>query len=392
MVAMVIKGTANYWGGFGDNNFTFKGATGKTRLEYGDGNVKVMAGVGRTQILGGDGNSLIYGNRGWLTAELGNGNNRIIVEMASTVEVSVGNGNNLIDLRYGGYGDILAGHGNNTLLFGDGVLFANLGNGNNRFQISGGDIDIRAGNGNNIANIFGGGSVRLTFGDGDNKVTASNGQAGGAQVDATFGSGHNTITTARGDDFVYAQGGTLKATTGAGEDYVYAEGKDDLNPNIIKLGADDDYGVSYGKMSFLSGDGGDDNLTGAGRVLGGADNDRVFGMPGASLTGGTGGDTFGVATWGDELDGSMVTVTDLLFSEGDKLDLSSFGYLNEGKFGTSNLTVAGDDLQISWMDEDDVRNSMTMRGVGFDITQAGGIDKAVAAGRIVLEDPYGGKG
>jgi len=392
MAALVINGTPNYWGGFGDNGFVFKGAIGKTWLEYGNGNVKVLAGVGRTEIFGGDGNSLIYGNRGWLTADLGNGNNRVIVEMASTVEALVGNGNNVIDLRYGGYGYIEAGHGNNTLFFGEGVLFAKVGNGNNRFQISGGDIDIRAGNGNNTASILGEGSVRIVFGDGDNKITVSNGPMGGAEMDVTFGSGHNVITTARGDDFVYARGGSLKATTGAGEDYVYAGGSDDLNPNIIKLGAGDDYGVSYGKMSFLSGDGGDDSLTGAGRVLGGAGSDRVFGMPGASLTGGTGGDTFGVATWGGELNGSMVTVTDLLFSEGDKLDLSDFNYINLAKFGASNLTVLGDDLRVSWTDETDRSNSMTMRGVGFDITQAGGINTAVAAGRIILEDPYGGKG
>ena len=392
MAAMVIKGTSNYWGGLDDSNFTFRGATGKTWLEYGNGNVKVMAGVGRTQIFGGDGNSIVYGNRGWLTAELGNGNNRLVVEMASTTEVSVGNGNNIIDLRYGGYGYIEAGHGNNTVLFGDGVLFATVGNGSNRFQISGGDIDVRAGHGNNTTSILGGGFARLNFGDGDNKVTVSNGRAGGAEVDATFGFGHNVITTARGDDFICAWGGSLKATTGSGEDYVYAGGKDDLNPNIIKLGADDDYGVSYGKMSFLSGDGGDDNLTGAGQVLGGIDNDRVFGMPGASLTGGKGADTFGVDTWGGELYGSMVTVTDLLFSEGDKLDLSNFNYINLAKFGASNLTIVGDDLKVSWVDEADRSNSMTMRGVGFDITQAGGIDKAVAAGRIILESPYGEKG
>lgn len=390
MAALVINGTSNYWGVFANTNFIFKGATGKTRLEYGNGNGKIIAGVGRTQIFGGDGNSIIYGNRGWLTVDLGNGNNRVIVEMASTTEVFVGNGNNLIDLRYGGYGYIEAGHGNNAILFGDGVLFASVGNGSNRFQISGGNIDIRAGHGNNTASILGEGFVRLNFGDGDNKVTVSNGPVGGAEMDVTFGYGHNTITTARGDDFVYASGGTLKANTGAGEDYVYAGGSDDLNPNIIKLGADDDYGISRGKMSFLSGDGGDDNLTGAGRVLGGADNDRVFGMSGASLTGGTGRDTFGVATWGGELNDGVVTVTDLLFNEGDKLDLSNFGYLDEA-FGTSNLKVMGDNLRISWMD-DEVQNSMTMRGVGFDITQAGGINAAVAAGRIIMESPYGEKG
>lgn len=391
MAALVISGTANYWGGFGDNNFTFKGATGKTRLEYGNGNVKVMTGVGRTQIFGGDGNSIIYGNRGWLTAELGNGNNRVIVEMASTVEVSVGNGNNLIDLRYGGYGYIEAGHGNNTLLFGDGVLFATVGNGNNRFQISGGDVDIRAGNGNNTASILGEGFVRLNFGDGDNKVTVSNGPVGGAEMDVTFGYGHNVITTARGDDFVYARG-SLKANTGAGKDYVYAGGNDDLNPNIIKLGADDDYGISRGKMSLLYGDGGDDNLTGAGQVFGGAGDDRLSGMmSGASLTGGKGADTFSAYGWGGgDLNEGVITVTDLLFSEGDKLDLSSFGYLDEA-FGISSLKVVGDDLRISYVD-DEVQSSVTMRGVGFDITNAGGIEKVVAAGRIIVEDPYGGKG
>lgn len=390
MAALVIKGTSNYWGGFGDNNFTFRGVTGKTRLEYGNGNVTVMTGVGRTQIFGGDGNSVIYGNRGWLTAELGNGNNRVIVEMASTVEVSVGNGNNLIDLRHGGYGHVEAGHGNNILTFGDGVLFATVGNGNNRFHLSGGDIDIRAGHGNNTASILGEGFVRLNFGDGDNKVTVSNGPVGGAQVDITLGYGRNIVTTARGDDFVYSRGGTLRATTGAGDDYVVASGKDDLDPNVIKLGAGDDYGISHGKMSLLYGDGGDDNLVGAGRVLGGLDDDRLSGMSGASLTGGKGADTFSVYGWGGDLNASIITVTDLLFSEGDKLDLSNFGYLDEA-FGISSLKVMGDDLRISYMD-DEVQSSVTMRGVGFDITNAGGIDKAVATGRIIVEDPYGGKG
>jgi len=109
---------------------------------------------------------------------------------------------------------------------------------------------------------------------------------------------------------------------------------------------------------ILRGDDGDD------RLIGGNGNDRMRGDHGNdTLTGGTGADRFIF-----NLDGDTDTVTDFSSAQGDKLDMSNFGFASFEE-AMSHAEQVGDNVVFSNLDVD--QETVILQNVDINTLDAG---------------------
>ncbi len=134
--------------------------------------------------------------------------------------------------------------------------------------------------------------------------------------------GNDTIEGGDGDDFIDGWTGNDYLNGGSGNDTVLGwTGDDDLNGE-----EGNDTVLGWTGDDTLLGGSGNDSLNGE------QDNDFLTGGTGDdTLTGSTGADTFVF----NSLDGSIDTITDFKWFEGDKMEISSFGF---GASSTSQFT------------------------------------------------------
>ena len=345
------------WGANGDDHITsgdgnqwIWGGNGDDIVESGAGNDTIFGDDGNDTIYAGDGNDTVYGSDGDDILDAGEGDDN----------VSGGAGNDIVYMSPGT--DIEdGGDGIDTIILGD---WAGAYSGTLNLETGGNFADGQTEEntpGHKIYNFENvttqnTGNMTIVGTSGDNII-----QTGAGDDNITAGDGDDTITTGDGNDTINAGGGDDNVNAGAGDDIVdntNSSGTDVLDggsgTDTLIIGFDQavvwrvevDLQKEYSGVEGMYGEPLMEivknfenvtlNLPGASALLmgdneaniliAGSKDDEIGGRSGSdTLTGNGGADTFVFKVGETGTD----TVTDFDLSEGDKLDLSSYGITTE---------------------------------------------------------------
>lgn len=328
-----------------DGDDEINGEAGNDRLRGGDGNDTLNGGADNDDLIGGDGADVMDGGTGIDVVDYSFESSGIIVSLQNPL-ISGGAAlgdelYNIENLRATGFDDKIGGssadnyfwlyEGNDTVYAFAGNDTIDAGDGDDRIYGGDGDDVLMGGDGND--QIFGGdGADRHIGGAGVDTLRLDDANHGNLLVDladarlnqgaAVVGDRYNSIENIRmgiGDDTVYGDAGGNDIYGHGGNDEIHGrDGADSLNGYV---GAD-----------TLYGDDGDDSIFGgAGNDFldGGAQNDTLDGGKGWDhLTGGAGADVFVF----DQLNNNRDTLTDFSVADGDKVDVSAYGFADAAAF------------------------------------------------------------
>jgi VCBS repeat-containing protein len=381
------------------NGVTLTGGSLPDNLIGGGGNDTLIGGVGDDTLIGANGNDVLMGGDGAdsIWGDLGNdwmeggaGNDNLAGDQGDDWLFG-GDGNDTIQTGLG-YDYVFAGNGNDTVfLGGDATADIDLGAGDDTLHLSNGQCTLKTGAGRDTLKYFYSPSQNFTTvtdftpgANGDvidlngfqqNNLKGWNGQ------DNPFGSGYLRVVQSGGDTLLQVDtdgfGGTAQWTTLVVLAGVQASSLTEANfyPAYHPDGSGV-YGASLtggsGNDSF-AGTVGDDILNGGGGadvINGAAGRDVLSGGDGAdTLTGGSGRDTLIGGTGNDTLSGGAGE--DLyLFNRGDGADT----IVN----AAANLDNAADTLRFgAGIDGDDLWFARS--GANLEVSVLGSVDKVVLA-------------
>jgi len=194
------------------------------------------------------------------------------------------------------------------------------------FALPGRSTTVTTGDQNTTVICIGGGDFNVFLGDGGND-----------------GNGRNTVFSGGGNDLILGGAGYDTIHAGAGNDIVW--------------------GASG--YNFLDG---------------GFGNDTIYVGSGDAAYGGPGSDNFTIVPKENHSIAEYTYLGDLSFLEGDKLDISTFF----PEVTPNAMRIDGDNLLC-----DTNYGTMTLMGVGEQITLVGGVNAAIAAGYISTSWFYG---
>ena len=333
---------ASLTGGAGNNTFNLTGFTGRATLD---------GAAGDDALTGGDNPDSLFGNAG----------NDTLTGLADDDTLNGGDGTDLLyasgdlaftlsDSRLDGTGP--GGTGTDTLLSIEQAHLVGFG-GSSFFdathfgasQTTGGQTTLEGGDGNDTLiggekadSIDGGnGNNSLVGGKGDDIITGGDTDTspGAANKDTLLGGpGNDLLDGVYGDDYLDGGAGDDQLIGASGSDYMLGGSGNDL----ISAAFDDLPGP--GGNDTISGGPGDDTLEGGpgtdlllevadvdytyslGSLLGGLGTDVLTDIETASLTGGSGANTFNMATFGGvvTLRGGLGNDTFTGTAQGDSID------------------------------------------------------------------------
>lgn len=329
-------------------------AGGNDTITTGDGTQYLYGGNGDDILDGGDGNDFVYG---------GDGNDTVYMSPGADIEDGGDGVDTLILSDW-------AGSYSGTLNLETGANFAAGGADNSNHKIYNFE-NITTQNVGNMTIIGTSGDNIIVTGSGDDVIT------GGAGNDLIYpGDGNDIVNAGPGDDVIVASPGadfenggdgndTLMAASGAGFSeitYNLSNGTQGLTGGDLTVGFTNIENIKLGYLyttgehvgtttnytiigsdenNIIETSNGDDELYGGegnDELIGGTGDDTLQGGSGNDfLTGGEGADTF-IFKLGET---GADTIRDFNLSEGDKLDLSSYGISTEAAAQSAMSDLSG---------------------------------------------------
>jgi Ca2+-binding RTX toxin-like protein len=355
------------------------------RVDTGEGNYSIVTSRNGNLLLEGyqlsedQSFSGVYQGTHFDSAKIKRGtanSDRLIGNLTSNIIYGLNGNDTLVggsgtDNLYGGNGnDDIEGKGGNDLIFG--------GDGNDRLS-GGAGVDVLVGGAGDDRLTGGTGNDKLFGGLGNNKIEGGDGSdyiesgAGNDKIDG--GQGNDTIFGGLGIDTIHGGSGNDSITADAGR--IYGDGGDDYLTGgeqsiLIEGGSGND--TIVGETGFfssptvfgakLSGDGGDDNITGRfgnDTISGGTGNDSIQGQDGNDriagdqgndiLIGDAGSDYLEGGQGNDQLTGGLGNDTLNGGAGSDTFVFSSFGPFFDRELGVdkiSDFSVAIDKIQLQY--------------------------------------------
>jgi Ca2+-binding RTX toxin-like protein len=296
--------------GSAGNDF-LSGDNGNDTLNGGDNADNLDGGSGDDSLLGGNGNDILFSGSGSDTLNGGFGNDTADYSFLNAPITLQATGIVSKDFDFLGTDDLV---GIETIIGGFGFFNTIDASGANGTTAS---IDVNLdSNSLTVRNVPGIGFLSFNV---QNFVSVN----GTSRNDSIVGNNFaNFIFGDAGSDFIQGGGGADSLDGGIGNDSIFGDGGND---SIFGFDGND-FLVGGNGNDFLFGENGNDELlgdNGSDELFGGNGNDRLIGGNGSdTLTGNAGADKFVFNSLAEGID----AITDFSFAQGDKIEVSQFGF------------------------------------------------------------------